>query len=171
LKNIDDVLRTEAANSVPSVQRDDPAPSRASAPLDQFAPSISAAMLIGHAITSILAPSVAHRLADLLAVVPLDRVSTYLFWLTQKPINPSTSRTAPATIIQSRYSIAESMAQLGRASFLKPGRHTRIRSPRTLRVKLLAEDIPDLRSVLAHEWLYCHPNQTRPAPTGTMPAP
>jgi len=56
-------------------------------------------MLIGHAITSILAPSVAHRLADLLAVVPLDRVSTYLFWLTQKPM--STSRTAPATIIQS----------------------------------------------------------------------
>jgi hypothetical protein len=27
----------------------------------------------------------------------------------QKPINPSTSRTAPATIIQSGYSIAESM--------------------------------------------------------------
>jgi hypothetical protein len=77
-------------------------------------------LLIGHAITSILAPSVAHRLADLLAVVPLDRVSTYLFWLTQKPINPSTSRTAPATIIQSRYSIAEKHAQLGRASFLKP---------------------------------------------------
>src|SRR6266404_9881707 len=35
--------------------------------------------------------------------------STYLFWLMQKPINPSTSRTAPATIIQSGYSIAESM--------------------------------------------------------------
>src|SRR5229473_1656538 len=28
-----------------------------------------------------------------------------------------------------------------------------IRSSRTLRVKLPAEDIPDLRSVLAHEWL------------------
>jgi hypothetical protein len=66
-------------------------------------------LLIGHAITSILAPSVAHRLVDLLAVAPLDRVSTYLFWLMQKPINPSTSRTAPATITQSRYSIAESM--------------------------------------------------------------
>src|SRR6267378_6725539 len=57
----------------------------------------------------------------------------------------------------------------GPGKFCEKGRHTRIRSPRTLRVKLPAEDIPNLRSVLAHEWLYCHPNQTRPAPTATMP--
>ncbi len=37
-------------------------------------------------------------------------------WLMQKPINPTTSRAAPATIIQSGYSIAESM--LIRAPYL-----------------------------------------------------
>jgi hypothetical protein len=42
------------------------------------------------------------------AFISFGSGSTYLFWLMQKPINPSISRTAPATIIQSGYSIAES---------------------------------------------------------------
>jgi len=35
-------------------------------------------------------------------------VAPFLFWLNAKPINPSTTKTAPATINQWGYSIAES---------------------------------------------------------------
>jgi hypothetical protein len=42
-------------------------------------------------------------------LLAIDRAQPLLFWRNAKPINPSTTKTAPATINQCGYSIAESI--------------------------------------------------------------